>query len=88
MCELKSLKGNHSCNSFAGSSSSKQKIVGFYYSDILTVQENKVPTINKEASHIARVLRQHYPNLLVCLVRLSFPCFSSRLAHSFFSIVA
>ncbi|KAL8440331.1 hypothetical protein Efla_000219 [Eimeria flavescens] len=47
----------------------KQKIVGFYYADLLTVPE-KSPAINKEAAHIAKILQQHYPQLVVCTVRL------------------
>ncbi|CDJ30518.1 uncharacterized protein EMH_0059000 [Eimeria mitis] len=45
----------------------KPKIVGIYYADVLTTAD-KTPTMNKEASHIARVLRQHYPQLVVCLL--------------------
>ncbi|CDJ52779.1 hypothetical protein, conserved [Eimeria brunetti] len=45
----------------------KPKIVGFYYADFLTVAE-KAPVMNRQATHIARVLRQHYPQLVVCLL--------------------
>ncbi|XP_026191919.1 uncharacterized protein LOC34623452 [Cyclospora cayetanensis] len=65
MCEMDQSDGGAFRNLFAPNCKYRQKIVGFYYSDFLTVPE-KAPTMNKEATHIARVLRQHYPNLLVC----------------------
>ena len=55
-------------SSFHENKWSKPKIVGFYYADILTISD-RAPIMNKEASHIAQVLRQHYPQLVVCLVR-------------------
>lgn len=67
MCEMGQLEGSDSCSSFPSGSEHKQKIVGFYYSDVLTVPD-KVLTIKKEVAHIARVLRQHYPHVLVCLL--------------------
>lgn len=65
MCEMGQLED--SCSSSSSGNESKQQIVGFYYSDVLTVPD-KGPSIKKEAAHIARVLRQHYPHLLVCLL--------------------
>lgn len=67
MCEMPHSANGDSCLSCGPTSGSKQKIVGFYYCDVLTVPE-KPPAINKEAAHICKVLRQHYPDLLVCLL--------------------
>lgn len=67
ICEMPQSEGSASGVSAVSAGGSKQKIVGFYYSGLLTIPETAA-TINKEAAHIARVLRQHYPNLLVCLL--------------------
>lgn len=67
VCEMPQAASDGSSLSCPTTGKAKQKIVGFYYSDILTFPE-KPPTVNKEATHICKVLRQHYPSLLLCLL--------------------
>ncbi|KAL8270973.1 hypothetical protein Esti_005128 [Eimeria stiedai] len=43
----------------------KQQIVGIYHADVLSAPQ-KQSAVNKEVVHIARILQQHYPQLLVC----------------------
>ncbi|KAL8450528.1 hypothetical protein Emag_003157 [Eimeria magna] len=52
----------------------KQQIVGIYHADVLTAPQ-KHSAVNKEVAQIARILQQHYPQLLVCTFWL--PCGSS-----------